>query len=88
MRPVPPPRRLPRRPAEEESENEAFDRGNAEVSPPVFYNPVQYAKLSATYLDAVERYKAASLPPQEDPNAKKKGKAPATSALSILTNSL
>ena len=73
VKPVPPPRRLPRRPVDEEAANQAFDRGNATISPPVFYNPVQYAELSAIYLEAVEQYKVSSQPPPEDPNAKKKG---------------
>ena len=73
--PIPPPRRLPRRPAEEEAANESFDRGNADMSPPVFYNPTQYAELSAVYLEAVEQFKVASQPPPEDPSVKKKGEA-------------
>jgi hypothetical protein len=73
VRPVAPPRRLPRRPNDVEEANQAFDRNNADISPPVFYNPDQYAELSSIYSSAVDQFKAAIQPPPEDPNAKKKG---------------
>ena len=56
-----------------EAANEAFDRGNADASPPLYYDTTLYAELSATFLEAVEQVKVASQPPPEDPNAKKKG---------------
>ena len=73
VQPVPPPRRLPRRP--DEADNEAFDRGNAAASPPLYYEAGRYAELAGAYAEAVEQVRVARLPPPEDPNAKKKGES-------------
>ena len=82
--PVPPPRKLPKRPAAVESDNEAFDRGNSEASPPLYYDEGRYAELAGVYAEALEQIKVASQPPPEDPNAKKKGETASSCAVSLM----
>ncbi|GAX81792.1 hypothetical protein CEUSTIGMA_g9220.t1 [Chlamydomonas eustigma] len=58
---------------EQEADNEAFDRMNADATPPLFYSPQSLEALKCVYADVVQQTLLAMQPPAEDLNAKKKG---------------